>query len=203
MRNKGFTPYSHFLRSSDSGFIIPRSGIQGCPDRKVVSSGFTLLEVLVAIGITAVLMGIGGSTFFNLLKSAAKTEALKEVKQSGDYALSVLDVKIRNARDVSSVCDGSAQTDLRIINPDNTTTVFDCVTLNNTERIRQTTAGVTSYLTGDSVTLGECANLALACTATNEYKTVRINFPLTQTSTQNSPGTATQNFSAQITLRNK
>jgi prepilin-type N-terminal cleavage/methylation domain-containing protein len=59
--------------------------------------GFTLIELLVSLGIFAIIMVVGSTMFFSILKSASKSQAIQQVKQNGDYAISVMGQMIRNA----------------------------------------------------------------------------------------------------------
>lgn len=87
--------------------------------------GFTLVELLVVVGIMAIVGTMTANLFLSNLRTAAKTKALTEVKQNGDYALEVMRRMIRNAREIKSSCPGSG-TSLMILNPDENTTTFDC-----------------------------------------------------------------------------
>lgn len=59
--------------------------------------GFTLMEILVSVGILVILAVVGSNLFFSLMKGAAKTKILSLVKQEGNYALLVMERTIRNA----------------------------------------------------------------------------------------------------------
>jgi len=188
---------------------IPNSNFQ-IP--KCCNSGFTLVEVLVTFAIVSIVVTIGSISFFALLRGANKTEILKEVKQNGDYALSVMELKIRNARDIPSGCDGAATNSISIENPDATTTIFSCVNTGSAQQIREQTNGITTYLTSPQVTIDtDCTTAAItslmfSCsvsTVDGVTKNVNLGFKLRQANSD-SPLTekAEQTFSSQVTLRN-
>lgn len=174
--------------------------------------GFTVIEVLVASVLTAVIMSVAGSSFFYLLRGASKAELVKEVKQNGDYALSVLGIKIRNARDVTSACStgGTNANTIQITNPDRSTSLFDCQTTGSISRFRERitpTSGPasTNYLTNPSVTLqGGCSTTFFTCRtlADGKSKVVSISYTLTGSVSAPASEAYTQNFSTQISLRN-
>lgn len=92
----------------------------------VNKKGFTLIEMLVVIGMLAIIVVVGSTSFFNLLKGSTKTRTVNLVKQNGDYAMGVMTRMIRNARKIDSDCD-SGMDEITIINPDNYPTTFSCL----------------------------------------------------------------------------
>lgn len=86
--------------------------------------GFTLIEMMVVIGILLIVGTMAVGLFFQTLKGASKVEILKEVKQNGDYALGVMERMIRNARAIPSPCIDKDEASITIANPDNGTTTF-------------------------------------------------------------------------------
>ncbi len=93
-------------------------------DRK----GFTLVELLVVMVIMVTVGMLIANLFLANLRTAAKTKALTEIKQNGDYALAVMRRMIRNAQKVQSNCPegGASGADLTILNLDENTTEFTC-----------------------------------------------------------------------------
>ncbi len=91
--------------------------------------GFTLIEMVVVIGILLLIAGAITSLFFVSLRSSTGTIILNDVKQNGDYTLSVMERMIRNARtikDIQTVCDNTNKNSITIVNPDNQETTFSC-----------------------------------------------------------------------------
>ncbi len=143
------------------------------------NSGFTLIEVLMVVLILGVVVVAGGSLFFAIMKGASKSEVIKEVKQNGDYALSVIERMVRNAQELDCT---TVTNQITIINPDKGTTTFSCAAEDQVFKI----ASNSGRLTGKNVTLGEgvCpASLLFTCDQTKSPPTVTIGFTLSQAGT--------------------
>jgi len=92
-----------------------------------LKSGFTLIETLVVIGILAIIVVVGSSSFFSILKGSTKTKTATLVKQNGDYAMNVMTRMIRNAKGiVGFVPENYPGPEITIDNPDGETTIFLC-----------------------------------------------------------------------------
>lgn len=87
-----------------------------------IRQGFTLIELLVVIVIVGVVGGIATIILSTTLQNASKGEMMREVKQNGDFALSVMERMIRNATGVSPCLGSSAQ--LTITNSDGKNSTF-------------------------------------------------------------------------------
>ena len=63
--------------------------------------GFTLVELLVSIGLVLIIGTIGTSVIASILRSYNKAHIINEIEQNGNYVLSLMESQIRNARSVS------------------------------------------------------------------------------------------------------
>lgn len=175
---------------------------------KFQSHGFTLLEIIVSVGIISLIAVVVTQVLFSTGQSNSKAEIQKEVKQNGNYALGVIDRMMRNAQSVTSTCDGSITTSIQITNPDNGATTFGCVLDSGVTRLASQSASGTKYLTNDSVTLGgvNCAasTLQFTCsTSTNIPARIKVMFSLSQQGTPVSQfEQASAEFQTTIGLRN-
>jgi len=113
--------------------------------------GFTLIELLVVVGVTGIVGIMVAGLFLSTLRTAAKTKALTEIKQNGDYAMAVMGRMIRNAKQVQSLCPGSGSA-IKILNPDEKTTEFICDSVN--QRIASN-SGI--FLTSDKLEIPSCS----------------------------------------------
>lgn len=157
--------------------------------------GFTLLEMVVSLAIIAVVAVVLSQVFIATLRTNAKTEILKDTKQSGEFALEGMVRMIQNAKSVASACasTGTVSQSVSIVNPDGETTTFGCAAVGSETRISSVSAQGTEYLTPSGVTLGGtgCAGSSLSFTcygAAGLPGSVTISFQLAQS------GAAAQNF---------
>lgn len=174
--------------------------------------GFTLLEVLISVGIIAGLSILIAQSFFTTTRSNTKTEILKEVKQNGDFAISIMTNMIRNSIQVTSPClsSGTTASSLSIKNPDGGITTFGCRSDGSVTQIASVSASATEYLTGGVITLGAplCtdAAMSLAFTCSSQSSggsTVKISFSLSQKGTPPALFERGQtSFQTSITTRN-
>lgn len=157
-----------------------------------MKKGFTLIELVVAVAIIALLGTVLVQALFTTTRSSTKVERLTDVKQSGEYALNMIERMVRNARELTAdncTSDGSASTpSVTITNPDGYKTTFICE-LNGVTRIASTSASrPTQYLTSTSVKLGGDAcgadTLKFYCTSfDNTPRSLKVTFQLSQKGT--------------------
>lgn len=149
--------------------------------------GFTLLEVLISVAVMSMIGTVIAQSFFTTTRSNAKVEILKDTKQGGDFAISLMERMIRSAGDIATSCASSGTTvdSLQITNRDGLTTTFGCVLDSGVTRIASTSASGTVYLTPANVTLGgatcDNASLTFVCASNaSQGDSVRIQFTLSQ-----------------------
>lgn len=158
-------------------------------------SGFTLLEILVSVGVLGIIGIFLSQVFVTTLVTNTRGENSREIKQNGDYAINIMTRMIQNATDVTSDClpDGSTGSSLTITNPDSGVTTFECKSDSGVLRISSTSA-TAEYLSSPSITLPgtDCSSSAIfTCTLLpNNRKSVKISFTLAQ------KGTKADQFSA-------
>jgi prepilin-type N-terminal cleavage/methylation domain-containing protein len=157
-------------------------------------TGFTLVEIMIVVGILGIIAVVGSGTFFSILRGSTKTKTLQLVKQNGDYAVSVMERMIRNAKSVSG--GGSSIT---ITNPDGETTDFSC------SGSPATIASNSASLMSSEVKVNDCTNIFTVTPGEAGIRpaVVKINFSLSQAGTPSRPEEQTSvNFQTTITLRN-
>lgn len=166
--------------------------------RKAQNFGFTLVEMLVVVGVVAVVGMMAVNLFFATLKGSTKTAVLNEVKQNGDYALSVMEKMVRNAKSLSPLT-GQTGT-ITIINPDGGTTRFSCLLDGSVRKIASNSAALTSQ----NVTLASCpADLFTVTTVAGKPSVVTIKFTLIQATVSPSrpEERASMDFQTTVSLR--
>lgn len=88
--------------------------------------GFTLVEMMLSIGIIVLLSVMVSGFLFSLLSSSAKTEVVQEVRQNGAYALSVMERMLINSLAITSDCIGADASLISFDNYDGGKTTFAC-----------------------------------------------------------------------------
>lgn len=68
-----------------------------------VSSGFTLIELVVVIGVLAIVTAIAGDIIVSTFRSYNKSDTVNRLEQNGNYALNLMAQRLRNAREVTGV----------------------------------------------------------------------------------------------------
>jgi prepilin-type N-terminal cleavage/methylation domain-containing protein len=116
--------------------------------------GFTLIEILISVGILAIVATLIAQVLFTTTHVNKKTEIITDIKQDGNYALDVIGRMVRSAKSID-VCQAD---ELVITNPDNNVTTLACVSDGNAARIASQSATQTVYLSGGNLTLSRSAS---------------------------------------------
>ncbi len=145
------------------------------------TKGFTLIELLVAMGILGIVGGMSSIILFTTLKSASKSDIMREVKQNGDYSLSVMERMIRNASMVTP-CPGVANA-LTVSNPDGQKTTFAKQNVAvGSITVSKIASNSGSFLTNNNVSL--VGDISFNCTKpVSAPAFVSISFTLSQAGT--------------------
>lgn len=169
--------------------------------------GYTLVEVLVALGILSVVMAITVNSFMNVLRRSAKAKAIEEVQAEGNYALRMMERLIRNATNVIAQDDGmiceSGMERIRIRNLPNSDwgdwVEFGCMD----GYLEMVTPASTQRLTSINVLLGPvCQFNCEAPDGLDLPKKVSLFFSLSKGDTNFREEWAEMNFQTSISLRN-
>jgi prepilin-type N-terminal cleavage/methylation domain-containing protein len=151
--------------------------------------GFTLVELMIAISLLGMIVASFVGIFFANIKSEQKAQNLSKIKQSGDYAVSVIRRMIRNAEDIDC---SSTPNQVEVTNPDGGQTVFACDGCSNM------IASNSACLVSSTM---EQSNCSFVCNTAEKPNTVQIDFTLSNGQTD-ALLRAEQDFSALVSLRN-
>ncbi len=160
--------------------------------QKKTKNGFTLIEILVAVGIFAILATIASVIFFMVIRGRAKALATKELREAGSNAILSIEDYLR--RFAKSPQDCGSQ--LVITGLDEQLTTFKC----DSGKIASNSA----ILTPATV---RCSNFQWSCEPSGfGFSRVTISFDLeigTEASSElkSALGIQKQSFSTQIFLR--
>ncbi len=176
--------------------------------------GFTLVEILVSIGVLATVSTLIAQVLFTTTHANKKTEVLRDIKQNGEFTLDVIERLVRNANAMEAICDvDTISTPSAFIRgADDRPTVLTCVSDGNAARVASVSAtGAVSYLSGENVTLSqsgsktcEDSTLTFSCSATTGIATpITVNFALTSLGASVSAfEKSTTSFQTIVSLRN-
>jgi len=182
------------------------------PVRKIINhrDGFTLLELVVSVAIVAVVSAVLSQVFLITLRTNAKTEISKDMKQNGDLALESMVRMIQKAQRITSEClsTGTVSQSLTIINDDSAETTYECVLDGSVTKLASTSAEGTEYLTSSNVTIGgtQCTDSSLSFTCAGGAgvpASVTIAFQLSQSGMSDAAFEQTsESFQTTATVRN-
>lgn len=162
-------------------------------------SGFTLIEIMIVVGILGIIAVVGSGVFFSILRGSTKTKTLQMVKQNGGYAISVMERMIRNARALTSPTADSTVSSITIKNPDSGQTTFSC------EGTPAKIASNGAFLLSNEVKVSNCNNIFEVKVGQPGIRpaVVKINFKLSPAGTPSRPEEQAEvNFQTTVTLRN-
>jgi len=172
----------------------------------VKKTGFTIVEMMIAVTILGIITTVGSNLFFTVLRGSTKAKVLQAVKQNGGYSLSVMESMIRNARRIESY--PTATDFLTILNPDGGVTTFHCCGTTPNFLIASESGSLAcaaARLTSDEVKVNNCANFftVTAGLAGVRPDLVAIQFTLSQAGLSTRPEEqASIDFQATVGLRN-
>lgn len=175
-------------------------------------SGFTLLEILISVGILAVIGILISQVFFSVTRISTKTELLKDIKQNGDFVLDVIERHIRNASEAQIFCDAGiiSTSSATFLNRKGESTTFTCFSDGNAARIASISAMI-AFLSSGNLTISESGDitcqdstLSFSCPdASGLKKPIIVRFTLSQIGQRESVFEIVKtNFETSVTLRN-
>ena len=156
--------------------------------KQINKRGFTLLEVLVVVGLFGILVVALTGIFLATLRGNAKTRAMALVRQEGDHVLAVVTRQIRGGKAIKNCYDNL----LRVTDAQGNLAEFSCSTSPEGGYL----ALGEERLTSENVVVNDCA---FSCGLT--FRQVNIDFTLTNARAGNVAETATARFRTQVTLR--
>lgn len=160
--------------------------------------GFTLLELIVAVGLLGLLAVSATSLFFATIQGGGKVDVNIRVKQNGQAALNSIEQIVRNGREVSN-CEVGPVDLLSLVARDGQQVTFTCTDIGEeTGHI----AINSDRLTSSDVTVTACEFSCSQDTGGLRGDLVSVDFTLRQQGTQGSVSeSASANFSTSVSLR--
>lgn len=151
-------------------------------NKRPVSSGYTLIELLIVTVLLAVLVLGSSALFVNTLNHKLRLTLNQEIKKEGEYILDQTSFFIRNAREVidPNPCNGSSQAVLTLKNFDTGVTTFQLISSPGITRVASTSASLVppfdAYLSSSEYLV---SNLSFTCNINpNKKPYITVTFEL-------------------------
>jgi len=163
----------------------------------VKKSGFSLIELIIAIGLVAILMlAISSSLLMNII-SSNRIRNMTKIKQAGNYALDQIQSIIRNSKDIT-LCNA---TTVSVINQDGTSST---ITLTSNRLATNADIYITpANLDVDATTLFTCLPNDTTSTTTEKTNLIKISFTLREINIAVNKENPILQFETSINLRNQ
>ena len=126
-------------------------------------NGFTLIEILVSVGILAIVSTLMAQVLFTTTHVNTRTNSLEDIKQNGNFTLDVIGRMVRGAQTIETSCSsGPTAISANITNPDNNVTTLLCVSDGKAARIASVSGTNVAYLSAGNVTLSASGGVSCA-----------------------------------------
>lgn len=159
----------------------------------MVKQGFSLIELIVVVGLTSLLLLSISSMLLLTMTSVERSRISTNTKQVGNDALDSISQKIRNAKSIT-LCDSTNNVVTLTNLNGNTTSLF----LDTNARIASNSG---SYLTSENT---QTDNFIIDCLPSSADPTlIKISFDLKSTSQTRSSSNPSLHFETSIALRNQ
>ncbi|MBI2604308.1 MAG: prepilin-type N-terminal cleavage/methylation domain-containing protein [Candidatus Harrisonbacteria bacterium] len=106
---------THSMQNSSSHIVKKSGAVQ---PSIACCTGFTLIEILLYVAITAIIFGGMIAFIDGTFKSRIQEDVTAEVEMNGNMAMSVMAQMIRNAKSIASPAASSTATSLTLVMPD-------------------------------------------------------------------------------------
>lgn len=159
------------------------------------ASGMSLIEILIVVGIFAILGVITTNSVLLSLRSARKSESQQKVRENLNYTLSIIERNVRGAQSITT-CPNIDPLVLDYKSADNIDTTFSCVSVGTDGYV----ASGSARLTADDIAITSCS-ITCSQTDVNNPPVVKVMLEGTSKSTQGAENVIVP-AQTEITLRN-
>ncbi len=137
---------------------------------KQLQKGFSLIEILVVIVMFTTLALLVTQSTLRSFQGTRKADASGKVRDNLDFAASVIERHVRNAKSITSTCNGTNITALTYIDQDGRTGSFSCLGGSN---MYVASGSANVRITSDDVALSTCF---FRCTTTSSVTPPAIDY---------------------------
>lgn len=145
--------------------------------------GFTLVELLIVIGLIGITVGVTGDIILTLIRSYSKTQATTDVERIASFAVGKLEKEFKNATSVTSISSNSITFE---------TKAFDTLPTTVTYAVNNTGCAGTTCLKRNGIMLTDATEVVAACNGncfnriSTDPQTITIKIRFTKANTGNS-----------------
>jgi prepilin-type N-terminal cleavage/methylation domain-containing protein len=145
--------------------------------------GFTLVELLIVIGLIGITVGVTGDIILTLIRSYSKTQATTDVERVASFAVGKLEKEFKNATSVTTISSNSITFE---------TKAFDALPTTVTYAVNNTGCAGTTCLKRNGVMLTDASEVVAACGGncfnriSTDPETIKINIRFTKANTGSS-----------------
>jgi len=160
-------------------------------DHRSSFTGFSLIEILVAVGLFSVISAVAVQAIFSSLASSRKADVSIDVRENAEAALATIERRIRGARSI--VTCGPNMSSIEYVNPDDSVEILVCDMPNSSVTING------DRLTNDAVNVTTCS---FSCTEAGPGKPPEIDIALSvQGASRSGAEQASVRFMTKVLLR--
>lgn len=138
--------------------------------KRTLTSGFSLVEMLIVMFLFALLAFIVTQSTLQSFRGTRKVDASSKVRDNLDFAASLVERNIRNAKSITSVCDGASHASIAFVTQTGVAGRYVCSGGSNQY---VTDAATGSRITSSDVSLSSCS---FTCTSNGAYNPPIIDY---------------------------
>lgn len=127
-------------------------------------SGFSLIEMLVVMFLFALLAFIVTQSTLQTFRGTRKVDASSKVRDNLDFAASLVERNVRNAKSITSACDGASHNTLSFVSQSGINGSYVCTGGGSNRYVTDGATG--SRVTSTDITLTACS---FTCTSNGAY----------------------------------
>jgi len=131
--------------------------------------GYSLIELLIVLSIFSILVMVATQTLVISLQNASKSESISKVKENVEYAMTVMERQLRNAREIVA-CPNPSTDAIEYLTYEGVTTGFACI---NTGTDGYIASGDTR-LTNENISVTSCSIRCVFTPGAAPYVNIQI-----------------------------
>ncbi len=169
------------------------------------SEGFTLIEIVVAVGVTVVMITSMINILLNSYRSSARSKALEKVEEEGSLVIKEIRRNLLAADAESITCpSGGVGDNISFVSRiDSQTTVLECAGGNIASRAASLVPEQVITLNSVDVGVsGGCANFVRSCNEDAVFPEIELGFGLMTAGGGDKTMSVSRDFSTKVVVRN-